>query len=66
MMLNAKQHSQLANYIRQNRPVIRDAGRTIANPASHLKRADSFLTLAKMTAHTGQQRRLVVPTPRPR
>lgn len=50
MLLNAKQHFTLAHYVRMNQQQQRNAGRTIADPAWQMKRAQSFLTLAKMTA----------------
>jgi hypothetical protein len=49
-MLSAKQHFLLANYIRQNQQAQRSAGRTLADPAWQMKRAESFLSLARMTA----------------
>jgi hypothetical protein len=49
-MLSAKQHFLLANYVRQNQQAQRSAGRTLADPAWQMKRAQSFLSLARMTA----------------
>jgi len=49
-MLSANQHFQLANYVRINQQAQRDAARTIADPAWQMKRAHSFLMLARMTA----------------
>jgi len=40
----------LANYVRQNQQAQRSAGRTLADPAWQMKRAESFLSLARMTA----------------
>jgi hypothetical protein len=51
VLLNAKQHLTLAHYIRQNQQQRRDLARTIADPAWQMKRANSFLTLARLATH---------------